>query len=145
MLMPAIRCMSLLIVSLDVTIVNIALPSIQRDLHAPVSRLKWATDAYRLVLASVLMLSRSTRDRADPVPLGLAAVHPGAGPWLAGCQGRLRKIPPAWAPSGDVHGSAGSYRLCRTSPKEPGHPRQVHQEPRSEVRNVSTPAPLPPG
>ena len=60
-------------------------------------------------------------------------------------RGRLRKIPPAWPPSGDVHGSAGSYRLCRTSPKEPGHPRQVHQEPRSEVRNVSTPAPLPPG
>jgi hypothetical protein len=38
MLVSAIRCMSLLIVSLDVTIVNIALPSIQRDLHAPVSR-----------------------------------------------------------------------------------------------------------
>jgi hypothetical protein len=32
MLVPAIRCMSLLIVSLDVTFVNIALPSIQRDL-----------------------------------------------------------------------------------------------------------------
>jgi MFS family permease len=84
MLVPAIRCMSLLIVSLDVTIVNIALPSIQRDPHAPVSRLQWATDAYRLVLASALMLSRSTRDRADPVHPGLAAVHPGAGPWLAG-------------------------------------------------------------
>ncbi len=38
LLVPAIRCMSLLIVSLDVTIVNIALPSIQRDLHVPVSR-----------------------------------------------------------------------------------------------------------
>jgi len=84
MLVPAIRCMSLLIVSLDVTIVNIALPSIQRDPHAPVSRLQWATDAYRLVLASALMLSRSTRDRADPVHLGRAAVHPGTGPWLAG-------------------------------------------------------------
>ncbi len=84
MLVPAIRCMSLLIVSLDVTIVNIALPSIQRDLHAPVSRLKWATDAYRLVLASVLMLSRSPATGLTLFPLGslLCILEPGLG-WLA--------------------------------------------------------------
>ena len=63
MLILAICCMSLLIVGLDVTIVNIALPSIQRDLHAPVSGLQWTIDAYTLVLASLLMLSGSTADR----------------------------------------------------------------------------------
>ena len=45
------------------TIVNVALPSIQRDLHASVSGLQWTVDAYTLVLASFLMLSGSTGDR----------------------------------------------------------------------------------
>jgi EmrB/QacA subfamily drug resistance transporter len=55
--------MSLLIVGLDVTIVNVALPSIGRDFHASVSGLQWTIDAYTLVLASLLMLSGSTADR----------------------------------------------------------------------------------
>lgn len=62
-LVLAISCMSLFIVSLDATIVNIGLPSIQRDLHASVSGLQWTVDAYVLVLASLLMLSGSTGDR----------------------------------------------------------------------------------
>jgi EmrB/QacA subfamily drug resistance transporter len=59
----AICCLSLLIVGLDSTIVNVALPSIQRNLHASVSGLQWTIDAYTLVLASLLMLSGSTADR----------------------------------------------------------------------------------
>ena len=55
--------MSVLIVSLDITIVNIALPSIGRDFHASLSGLQWTVDAYTLVLASLLMLSGSTADR----------------------------------------------------------------------------------
>ena len=55
--------MSVLIVSLDITIVNIALPSIGRDFHASLSGLQWTIDAYTLVLASLLMLSGSTADR----------------------------------------------------------------------------------
>jgi EmrB/QacA subfamily drug resistance transporter len=62
-LILAICCMSLLIVSLDVTIVNVALPSIQRELHGSISGLQWIIDAYTLVLASFLMLSGSTADR----------------------------------------------------------------------------------
>jgi EmrB/QacA subfamily drug resistance transporter len=58
-----ICCLSLLIVGLDSTIVNVALPSIQRNLHASVSGLQWTIDAYTLVLASLLMLSGSTADR----------------------------------------------------------------------------------
>jgi len=55
--------MSLLIVGLDVTIVNVALPSIGRDFGSTVSGLQWTVDAYTLVLASLLMLSGSTADR----------------------------------------------------------------------------------
>jgi len=62
-LVLAICCLSLLIVGLDATIVNVALPSIGRELHAPVSGLQWTIDAYSLVLASLLMLSGSTADR----------------------------------------------------------------------------------
>src|SRR5204863_8581529 len=62
-LVLAICCMSLLIVGMDVTIVNVALPSIQRDLDASVSSLQWATAAYTVVLASLLMLGGSAADR----------------------------------------------------------------------------------
>jgi EmrB/QacA subfamily drug resistance transporter len=55
--------MSLLIVGMDVTIVNVALPSIERDLHGGVSDLQWIIDAYTVVLASLLILSGSTADR----------------------------------------------------------------------------------
>ena len=55
--------MSLLIVGLDNTIVNVALPSIHRSFHASLSDLQWTIDAYTLVLASLLMLSGSTADR----------------------------------------------------------------------------------
>jgi EmrB/QacA subfamily drug resistance transporter len=63
MLVLAICCMSLFIVGLDVTIVNVALPSIGHELHAGVSGLQWTIDAYTLVLASLLMLAGSTADR----------------------------------------------------------------------------------
>ncbi|MGW3241818.1 MFS transporter [Streptomyces sp. NPDC001070] len=63
LLVLAICCMSLLIVSLDNTILNVALPSMRRDLHTSISGLQWTIDAYTLVLASLLMLSGSTADR----------------------------------------------------------------------------------
>ncbi|MET7480867.1 MFS transporter [Streptomyces sp. NPDC005648] len=63
LLVLAICCMSLLIVSLDVTALNVALPDMQRDLHATTSGLQWTIDAYTLVLASLLMLAGSTADR----------------------------------------------------------------------------------
>lgn len=63
LLVLAICCMSLLIVSLDNTALNVALPSLQRDLNASVSGLQWTLDSYTLVIASLLMLSGSTADR----------------------------------------------------------------------------------
>jgi EmrB/QacA subfamily drug resistance transporter len=59
----AICCMSILIVGLDVTILNVALPSIQKDFGASVSGAQWTIDAYTLVIACLLMLSGSTGDR----------------------------------------------------------------------------------
>ncbi|SER80626.1 drug resistance transporter, EmrB/QacA subfamily [Streptomyces sp. yr375] len=63
LLVLAICCMSLLIVSLDVTVLNVALPAMQRDLHATTAGLQWTIDAYTLVLAALLMLAGSTADR----------------------------------------------------------------------------------
>ena len=62
-LILAICCVSLLIVGMDVTIVNVALPAIQKDLHARLAGLQWILDAYTLVVASFLMLAGSMADR----------------------------------------------------------------------------------
>jgi EmrB/QacA subfamily drug resistance transporter len=59
----AICCLALFIAGLDVTVINVALPSIGRDFHARVSGLQWTVDAYLLVIASLLMLSGSIADR----------------------------------------------------------------------------------
>ncbi|MFB9521063.1 MFS transporter [Streptomyces cremeus] len=63
MLILGICCMSLLIVSLDNTALNVALPAMQRELDASVAGMQWTIDAYTLVLASLLMLAGSTADR----------------------------------------------------------------------------------
>lgn len=63
LLVLAICCMSLLIVSLDITVLNVALPAMQSDLHASTAGLQWTIDAYTLVLAVLLMLAGSTADR----------------------------------------------------------------------------------
>ena len=55
--------MSLLVVGMDVTIVNVALPAIQKDLQATLAGLQWVVDAYTLVVASLLMLAGSMSDR----------------------------------------------------------------------------------
>ncbi len=61
--MLAICCLSLFVVAVDNTIVNVALPAIQKDLAAPVSGLQWIVAAYTLVLASLLILAGSVADR----------------------------------------------------------------------------------
>ncbi|MGV0852024.1 MFS transporter [Mycolicibacterium phlei] len=56
-------CLSLLIVSMDATIVNVAIPNIRADLHASGPQLQWVIDIYTLVLASLLLLAGATGDR----------------------------------------------------------------------------------
>src|SRR4051794_37668166 len=58
-----ICCMSLFIVGLDITVVNVALPSIGRELDASISGLQWTVGAYTVVMASLLMFAGSMADR----------------------------------------------------------------------------------
>jgi EmrB/QacA subfamily drug resistance transporter len=76
LLVLALCCTSMVVVVMDISIVNVALPAIGRDLHASVSDLQWTVDAYTLVLGSFLVMAGSAADRAGRrrvFRLGLAA------------------------------------------------------------------------
>ncbi|MEU2872413.1 MFS transporter [Streptomyces olivoreticuli] len=62
-LVLAVCCTSVFLGSLNNTVLNVALPAMQRDLHSPLSGLQWTTDAYLIVLAALLMLAGSAGDR----------------------------------------------------------------------------------
>ena len=55
--------LSLLVISLDNTILNVALPTIRTDLDATSSQLQWIVDAYLLVFAGLLLSAGSLGDR----------------------------------------------------------------------------------
>src|SRR5215470_5556351 len=63
LLVLAVCCASIVVVVMDISIVNVALPAMRRDLHASVPGLQWTVDAYTLVLASFLVLAGSSADR----------------------------------------------------------------------------------
>ena len=58
-----ICCLSLFMITLDNTGVNVALPAIAQSLRTSVSGLQWIVDAYTMVLASFLMFAGSAADR----------------------------------------------------------------------------------
>jgi EmrB/QacA subfamily drug resistance transporter len=58
-----ILCLAALTISLDTTIVNIALPSLVRQLHASTRELQWVVDAYTLTFASFVLAAGSLGDR----------------------------------------------------------------------------------
>jgi hypothetical protein len=51
----AVLCVSILVVNLDNTVLNVALPTLVRDLHATSSQLQWIVDAYALVFGGLLL------------------------------------------------------------------------------------------
>jgi EmrB/QacA subfamily drug resistance transporter len=55
-------CVGTFMLLLDITIVNVALPAIQKDLGANFTDLQWVIDAYALTLASLLLVSGSVAD-----------------------------------------------------------------------------------
>jgi len=55
-------CLGIFILLLDITIVNVALPDIQTELHASLSDLQWVIDAYALSLAALLLTAGSLAD-----------------------------------------------------------------------------------
>jgi EmrB/QacA subfamily drug resistance transporter len=59
----AVLCVSLLIVTLDNTVLNVVLPTLVRDLHATTTQLQWIVDAYVMVFAGLLLVAGSVADR----------------------------------------------------------------------------------
>jgi EmrB/QacA subfamily drug resistance transporter len=59
----AVLCVSLLIVTLDNTVLNVVLPTLVRDLHATTSQLQWIVDSYVMVFAGLLLVAGSVADR----------------------------------------------------------------------------------
>ncbi len=56
-------CLSLVLITLDNTVLNVALPTLVRDLHASTSQLQWIVDSYQLVFAGLLFSAGSLADR----------------------------------------------------------------------------------
>jgi EmrB/QacA subfamily drug resistance transporter len=56
-------CSAALIINIDVTIVNVTLPSLVRELHATNTNLQWVVDAYSLVFAALILAAGSLSDR----------------------------------------------------------------------------------
>jgi len=56
-------CLSVFVISVDATIVNVALPTISRELDADTAHLQWIVDAYTLVMAGLLLSAGSLSDR----------------------------------------------------------------------------------
>ena len=59
----AVLCLSLLAIVIDNTIVNVALPTLVRDLDADVAELQWVVDAYTLTFAGLLLVAGALGDR----------------------------------------------------------------------------------
>jgi EmrB/QacA subfamily drug resistance transporter len=80
-----VLCVSLLIVTLDTTVLNVALPTMVRDLHATTTGLQWIVDAYSMVFAGLLLVAGSLADRIGRKRMflaGLAAFAAGS-TWAA--------------------------------------------------------------
>jgi MFS transporter, DHA2 family, methylenomycin A resistance protein len=58
-----VACLGFFVITLDVTVVNVSLPSIAADLHGAVSGLQWVVDAYTLMFAALLLSAGSLSDR----------------------------------------------------------------------------------
>src|SRR3954471_22101411 len=58
-----VLCTSLIVIVLDNTILNVALPTLVRDLNASTSQLQWIVDSYVLVFAGLLLTAGSLGDR----------------------------------------------------------------------------------
>jgi EmrB/QacA subfamily drug resistance transporter len=59
----AVLCLPVLIVSLDSTVLNVALPTLVRKLHASTRDLQWIVDSYGLVFIGLLLIGGSVADR----------------------------------------------------------------------------------
>ena len=72
--MLAVTCLAVVVINLDLTILNIALPSISAGLHASTGDLQWLVDAYSLVFAGVMVPAGIVGDRVGRKRLLLAGL-----------------------------------------------------------------------
>ena len=81
----AVLCVAVLIVNLDNTILNVALPTLVRDLNASASSLQWIVDAYVMVFAGLLLPAGSLADKVGRKKTFLAglAVFAAGSAWAA--------------------------------------------------------------
>ena len=81
----AVLCVTLLMATLDVTVLNVALPTIVRDLNATTTELQWIIDAYVIVFAGLLLAVGSLADRIGRKKVFLAglAVFAATSVWAA--------------------------------------------------------------
>src|SRR5271155_985161 len=76
----AVICLSVFVISVDATIVNVALPTLSRDLNATTAQLQWIVDAYTLVMSGLLLSAGSLSDRYGRLGWLDFGVPPFAGP-----------------------------------------------------------------
>lgn len=70
----AVLCLSLLIVGLDVTVLNVALPTLVDELGASTSQLQWMVDIYSLMAAGLMLFAGSVADRFGRKPVFLCGL-----------------------------------------------------------------------
>lgn len=58
-----VLCLALAIIGLDTTVLNVALPTLQRELDTSASELQWIVDAYTVVFAGLLLLAGAFGDK----------------------------------------------------------------------------------
>src|SRR5579862_9874425 len=96
-----VLCLSLVLITLDNTVLNVALPTLVRDLHATTAQLQWIVDSYQLVFAGLLFSAGSLADRygrKGMLTLGLVVFGIGtAASALAGTADLLIATAPSWA------------------------------------------------
>ncbi len=76
-----VLCLSLLVIGMDNTVLNVALPTLVRDLRASQTQLQWIVDAYTIVYASLLLTTGSMGDkfgRKGALSLGLVVFGVGS-------------------------------------------------------------------
>src|SRR4051812_49948308 len=74
-----VLCLSLLVIIVDNSILNVALPHLQTDLDATFSQLQWMVDSYTLVFACLLLTAGSLGDRfvrKGALQIGMAGLGP---------------------------------------------------------------------
>jgi EmrB/QacA subfamily drug resistance transporter len=89
----AVLCLSLVVIGVDNTILNVALPTLVTDLHASTSQLQWIVDGYTLVFAGLLLTAGSLGDRfgrKGALSIGLAIF--GAGSVLSATAGSATQL-----------------------------------------------------